>query len=160
MSVENEQLLLNEDVYIEDTMRHRYLTFELDSEEYAVEIAYVREIVNMKPITRIPDTPDYVEGIINVRGDIAPVIDIRKRFLKPSRPADESASIIIFVEYKDYYLGLVADAVIEVLTIESEFIVPPPSAKLNYHNQFVKSIGKVGTKVKQILDLDRLLAQE
>ena len=156
MSLENDQVLQTEMDSIEDTTKDQYLTFEIDGEEYAVGIAYVNEIVNMKPITKVPDTPDYLEGIINVRGDIAPVINVRKRFLKPSEGFDES-NCIVFVLYKGYYLGLIADSVKEVIFIEEEFIVPPPSAKLSYHNQFIKSIGKVGTKVKLLLDLDRFL---
>ena len=157
MAIENE-VLQNEDV-LEETVKDQYLTFEIDNEEYAVSIAYVKEISVMVPITKVPETPDYVEGIINVRGDIAPVINVRKRFTKESRLFDES-SCIIFVVYKEYYLGLIADSVKEVIFIYEDAIVPPPSARLNYHNQFVKNIGKVGAKVKLILDLDRLLLQD
>lgn len=159
MSIENEQILHKDDSEIEETTKDQYLTFELDNEEYAVGIAYVREITQMQPITKVPETPDYVEGIINVRGDIAPVINVRKRFMKETKPFDES-NCIVFVIYKDYYLGLIADAVKEVIFIYEDSIVPPPSAKLSFHNQFVKNIGKVGTKVKLILDLDRFLLQD
>jgi len=156
MSIENEQTLQQEDGSIEETTKDQYLTFEIDNEEYAVGIAYVKEIITMVPITKVPDTPDYVEGIINVRGDITPVINVRKRFLKESKPFDE-LSCIVFVVYKGYYLGLIADSVKEVIFIYEDAIVPPPSAKLSYHNQFVKSIGKSGAKVKLMLDLDRFL---
>lgn len=159
MAMENDQMLNQEEVTIEEATKDQYLTFEIDNEEYAVGIAYVKEIINMLPITKVPETPDYVEGIINLRGDIAPVINVRKRFLKQPKEFDEQ-TCIVFVMYKEYYLGLIADAVKEVIYIEEEFIVPPPSAKLSYYNQFIKSIGKVGTKVKLLLDLDRFLLQE
>ena len=159
MSLENEQVLQMEDGLIEESTKDQYLTFEIDNEEYAVGIAYVKEIYMMMPITKVPETPDFVEGIINLRGDIVPVINVRKRFMKQPKPFDES-SCIIFVVYKEYYLGLIADSVKEVIFIYQEDVVPPPSAKLSFHNQFVKSIGKVGAKVKLILDLDRFLLQE
>ena len=159
MSNENEQTMYQERSFMEETTKDQYLTFEIDNEEYAVSIAYVKEIIMMKPITKVPDTPDYVEGIINVRGDIAPVINVRKRFMKETKAFDES-SCIIFIDYKEYYFGLIADAVKEVMFIYEDAIVPPPSAKLSYHNQFVKSIGKAGAKVKLMLDLDRFLLQD
>ena len=159
MSTENEQDIQQYEETLDETTKDQYLTFEIDNEEYAVSIAYVKEITMMVPITKVPETPDYVEGIINVRGDIAPVINVRKRFLKEFKPFDES-SCIIFVVYKDYYLGLIADAVKEVIFIYEDSIVPPPSAKLSFHNQFIKSIGKVGVKVKLMLDLDRFLLQD
>ena len=159
MAVDNELLTDASDELIEETVKDQYLTFEIDNEEYAVSIAYVREITVMTNITKVPETPDYLEGIVNVRGDIVPIIDVRKRFMKESKIFDES-SCIIFIEYKGYYLGLIADAVREVTFIYEDAIVPPPSARLSYHNQFVKNIGKVGAKVKLILDLDRLLLQE
>jgi len=159
MSIENEAVIQQDEGSIEETTRDQYLTFEIDNEEYAVGIAYVREIIMMVPITKVPDTPDYVEGIINVRGDIAPVINVRKRFMKESKPFDD-LNCIVFVVYKDYYLGLIADAVKEVVFMYEDSIVPPPSAKLSYHNQFIKSIGKTGAKVKLILDLDRFLLQD
>ena len=159
MSIENEQALQMEDSLIEESTKDQYLIFEIDNEEYAVSITYVKEIMQMMPITKVPETQDFVEGIVNLRGDIAPVINVRKRFMKMPKPFDES-SCIIFVVYKEYYLGLIADAVKEVMFIYDENIVPPPSAKLSFHNQFVKSIGKIGEKVKLILDLDRFLLQD
>ena len=159
MSIDNDQNLQQSEDTIEDATKDQYLTFEIDNEEYAVSIAFVKEIIMMVPITKVPDTPDYIEGIINVRGDIAPVINVRKRFMKESKPFDDS-SCIVFIIYKDYFLGLIADAVKEVIFIYEDAIVPPPSAKLSYHNQFVKSIGKDGSKVKLILDLDRFLLQD
>ena len=159
MAIDNENILQQDEAPADETTKDQYLTFEIDNEEYAVGIAYVKEIAMMVPITKVPETPDYVEGIINVRGDIAPVINVRKRFMKESKPFDES-TCIVFVVYKDYYLGLIADAVREVVFIYESDIVPPPSAKMSFHNQFIKSIGKVGAKVKLILDLDRFLLQE
>ena len=159
MAIDTDLLADTSEDFLDETVKDQYLTFEIDNEEYAVSIAYVREITVMNTITKVPETPDYLEGIVNVRGDIVPIIDVRKRFMKESKLFDES-SCIIFIEYKDYYLGLIADAVREVTFIYEDSIVAPPNARLSFHNQFVKNIGKVGAKVKLILDLDRLLLQE
>lgn len=161
MSSENEQgLQLDEEISIEEATKDQYLTFEIDNEEYAISIAYIKEIINIdKVITKVPETPHYVDGIYSLRGDIISVINVRKRFMKPVKPFDE-LTCIVCVEYGGYLLGLIVDSVKEVLYIYEEDIIIPPSAKLSYSNQFIKNIGKVGEKVKLILDLERFLLQD
>lgn len=158
MSAENDQLVQTSQS-IEEITKDQYLTFVIDDEEYAIGIAYTKEIVNNLSITKVPQTPNYVEGIVSLRGDIIPVINVRKRFMKQDKPFDDQ-TCIVFVEYHGYQLGLIVDNVKEVMFIEEEFIVPPPSAKLSYYNQFIKNIGKIGDKIKLLLDLDRFLLQE
>lgn len=158
MSTENDQLIQTNQS-IEEITKDQYLTFVIDNEEYAIGIAYTKEIVNNLSITKVPQTPNYVEGIVSLRGDIIPVINVRKRFMKPDKPFDDQ-TCIVFVDYHSYQLGLIVDNVKEVMFIEEEFIVPPPSAKLSYYNQFIKNIGKVGDKIKLLLDLDRFLLQD
>ena len=158
MAAENEQLL-RDNGSIEEITKDQYLTFVIDDEEYAIGIAYTREIVNNLSIFKVPQTPNYVEGIVSLRGDIIPVINVRKRFMKPDKPFDDQ-TCIVFVDYHGYQLGLIVDNVREVMFIEEEYIVPPPSAKLNFYNQFIKNIGKVGDRVKLLLDLDKFLLQE
>lgn len=158
MSTENDQLVQTSQS-IEEITKDQYLTFVIDEEEYAIGIAYTKEIVNNLSITKVPQTPNYVEGIVSLRGDIIPVINVRKRFEKQDKPFDDQ-TCIVFVEYHDYQLGLIVDNVKEVMFIEEEFIVPPPSAKLSYYNQFIKNIGKIGDKIKLLLDLDKFLLQE
>jgi len=158
MSAENEQLI-HDNESLEEITKDQYLTFVIDDEEYAIGIAYTREIVNQLSIFKVPQTPNYVEGIVSLRGDIIPVINVRKRFMKPDKPFDDQ-TCIVFVEYQNYQLGLIVDNVREVMFIEEDFIVPPPSAKLSYYNQFIKNIGKVGDNVKLLLDLDKFLLQE
>lgn len=157
-AVDNNNLMEN-DTSIEEITKDQYLTFVIDNEEYAIDIAYIKEIINMEPITSVPHSSDYIEGIISLRGDIIPVINVRRRFIKPVIPFDELTCIVV-VEYEDYQLGLVVDDVKEVIFIYEEFIVAPPSAKLNYYNQFIKNIGKVGNTVKLLLDLDRFLLDD
>jgi purine-binding chemotaxis protein CheW len=119
----------------------------------------VKEIIEMVPITRIPDSPEYVEGIINLRGDIIGVLDVRKRFSKNPKPYDEQTCIIV-VEHEEYTLGLIVDSVNEVLRIAEGNIAAPPNAKLNHHNQYIRNIGQVDNEVVLLLDLERLLQQE
>ena len=142
-----------------NTLKDQYLTFVIEDEEYGIEIANIKEIISICAITLIPETPAYLEGIISLRGDIIPVINVRKRFLKPPKEYDELTCIIV-IEYREYSLGLVVDAVKEVMYISEENILPPPSDRLNYYNQFIKNIGRVGESMKLLLDLDRFLVQD
>ncbi|GHU51316.1 chemotaxis protein CheW [Clostridia bacterium] len=157
MAAESEHVTQNQS--IEEITKDQYLTFIIDDEEYAIGIAYIQEIVNNLSITVVPQTPDYVKGIVSLRGDIIPAIDVRCRFHKPEKEFDEQ-TCIVFVEYQGYQLGLIVDKVKEVMFIEEDFIAPPPSAKLSYYNQFVKSIGQVGDEIRLLLDLDKFLLQD
>ncbi len=142
----------------EDTTKNRYLTFEIDNEEYAIGIINVNEIITMSAITIVPETPAYVKGIINLRGEIIPVIDVRRRFMKMEKEYDELTCIVV-IEYSGYVLGLIVDNVKAVDYIPEEDVAPPPNAKLNHYNQYIRNIGRVGDKVKLFLDLDKFLLQ-
>ncbi|MCL1844443.1 MAG: chemotaxis protein CheW [Defluviitaleaceae bacterium] len=144
---------------LDDTIKDQYLTFAIEDEDYGVEIAYVKEIIKMQSITKVPDMPNFIEGITNLRGDLIGVLDVRKRFGKPFKEHDEETCIIVIV-YGDYTLGMIVDAVQETAIIPEERIAPPPSAKLSYANQFVRNIGKVNDEVKLLLDVERFLAQD
>ena len=154
---ENEEIMAESNGI--DTTKDRFMTFNIDSEEYGLEISSVKEIIEMVPITRIPESPEFVEGIINLRGDIIGVLDVRKRFLKNPKPYDEQTCIIV-VEHSGYNLGLIVDSVNEVMTIEEGNISAPPNAKLNHYNQYIRNIGQVENGVVLLLDLDKLLQQE
>ncbi|WP_010251101.1 chemotaxis protein CheW [Acetivibrio cellulolyticus] len=143
----------------EDTQKDKYLTFVLGREEYGIGINYVTEIVGIQSITQIPELPDYVKGIINLRGKIIPVIDVRLRFGKEVREyTDRTCTIVI--EVKDITVGLIVDAVAEVSAITEKNIVPPPQLSRGYHQKYIKGIGKVGDTVKLLLDCDRLLSDD
>ena len=148
-----------EDNHVSDLIKDQYLTFAIEDEVYGVEIAYVKEISQMLPITKVPHMPDYIEGIANLRGELIGVIDVRKRFRKTPKEHDEQTCIIIIMN-EDYLLGLIVDAVKETATIQSFNISPPPSAKLSYTNNFIRNIGKIGDSVNLLLDLERFLAQD
>ena len=142
-----------------DTTKDRYLTFYIDSEEYGLDISSVKEIIEMVPITKVPESPEFVEGIINLRGDIIGVLDVRKRFSKYPKPYDEHTCIVV-VDYDEYTLGLIVDSVSEVMTIAEDNISPPPNAKLSHYNQYIRNIGQVENGVVLLLDLEKLLQQE
>lgn len=144
---------------VPDIMKNQFLTFAIDNEDYGIEIAYITSIIQMQDITKVPDMPDYIVGITNLRGDLIGVIDVRRRFRKPPKDYDDLSCIIV-IEWNGDILGLIVDSVKDTDTIENENIISPPSAKLSYHNQFVRNIGKVGKSVRLLLDLERFLAQD
>lgn len=143
----------------EDTLKGKFLTFSLGAEEYGIEIRYVTEIIGMQAITEVPDLEEYVKGIINLRGKIIPVIDVRLRFGKPPQEYNDRTCVVV-VDIKELSVGLIVDTVAEVLTIEEQDIVPPPQLNSNNHQRFINAIGKVGNEVKLILDCDRLLSDD
>lgn len=143
----------------EDTQRGRYLTFSLDSEIYGIEIKYVIEIIGIQPITQVPEVPSYVKGIINLRGKIIPVIDMRIKFKKEPLKYNDRTCIIV-VDIQNMTVGLIVDNVSEVLTIEDENIVPPPDYKTGFRNRYIKGIGKAGDDVKLLLDCNKLLKDD
>lgn len=143
---------------VEDTIKDQYLTFKIENEEYGVELARVKEIIKMQPITRVPEMPNFIEGLTNLRGDLIGVLDVRKRFGMPSKEQDEETCIIVIIG--DYTLGMIVDAVSETARIPEEKMAPPPNAKLSYANQFIRNIGRVNEDVKLLIDLERFLAQD
>lgn len=152
MSESTEELI---DSY-EDTQKGKYLTFSVGKEYYGIEIRYVTEIIGIQEITEVPELPMYIKGIINLRGKIIPVMDVRLRFKKEPKEYNDRTCVIV-VDIKDISIGLIVDNVSEVLNIDENNIVPPPNIKAGFHNRYVKEIGKVGSEVKLLLDCDKLL---
>lgn len=140
----------------EDTQKGKFLTFSLEKEEYGIEIKYVTEIIGIQPITEIPELPTYVKGIINLRGKIIPVMDIRLRFKKQPRDYNDRTCIIV-IDIQDISIGLIVDTVEEVLSIPEQDIVPQPQGNKGFQNRYIKGIGKIGNDVKLLLDCDKLL---
>jgi len=145
----------------DETMKDQYLTFAIEDEDYGIEIVYVKEIIKMQAITRVPEMPNYIEGITNLRGDLIGVLDVRKRFNMSSKEHDDETCIIVIV-HSDYgQLGMIVDAVQETVIITQDKVAPPPNAKLNYANQFIRNIGRIGEDdVKLLVDVERFLAQD
>jgi purine-binding chemotaxis protein CheW len=139
-----------------DITLNLYLAFVIEDEQYAVEVSSIKEIIGVVPITIVPQTENYIKGIINLRGDIIPVIDMRSRFMKPEIEYDDQTCIVV-VLYQEYILGLIVDQILGVYTIEDEMIAPPPNAKLSYSNQFVKNIGRKEDGILLLMDLEKVL---
>ena len=143
----------------EDTQKDRFLTFSLGKETYGIEIKYVTEIIGIQDITEIPELPEYVKGIINLRGKIIPVMDVRLRFKKDAREYNDRTCVIV-VDIKDISIGLIVDSVSEVLTIDEQDIVEPPQMSKGLNNKYIKKIGKIGNDVKLLLDCEKLLNED
>ena len=143
----------------EDTQRGKYLTFSVGREEYGIEICYVTEIIGIQEITEVPELPDYLKGIINLRGKIIPVMDVRVRFRLKAQEYNDRTCIVV-VDVGELPVGLIVDRVLEVLTIEDADIVPPPDGKSGFQNRYVNNIGKTGKSVKLLLDCEKLIRED
>jgi len=137
----------------------QFLTFKLGAETFAVEVGKVREILDLTTVTKVPQTPDYLRGVINLRGSVVPVIDLRVRFGMP-RARDTVNTCIIVVEVtvggESVILGTLADSVQEVFDLESAQIEPVPSIGTKLNTQFMKGMGKHNDSFLIILDIDNL----
>ena len=143
----------------EDTQKGKFLTFSVGKEAYGIEIKFVTEIIGIQDITEVPELPNYVKGIINLRGKIIPVIDVRIRFKKEPKQYNDRTCIVV-IDIKEISVGLIVDNVAEVINIDDSNIVPPPDIKTGFHSRYVRGIGKVGNEVKLLLDCDKLLNDE
>jgi purine-binding chemotaxis protein CheW len=143
----------------EESQKDKYLTFRVGEEDFAVEISYVIEIIGIQKITGLPDMPDFIKGVINLRGRVIPVMDVRLRFRMEELEYGDRTCIIV-AKVGDTYFGLIVDTVSEVMDIPSDQIDPPPKSRLSGKRQYIKGIGKVGDGVKIILDISRILSEE
>jgi purine-binding chemotaxis protein CheW len=138
----------------------KYLTFALGSEEYGLEILKVREIIGFMEITAVPQTPAYVKGVINLRGQVIPVIDLRSKFgMQTADVTDETCIIVVEIcqNGRKFSTGIVVDHVQEVLDIDGENIEEAPQFGASVDTDFILGMGKVGDSVKILLDIDKVL---
>ena len=144
----------------EDTQKDKYLTFRLGDEVYGIDIRVVMEIIGILPITSVPEVPEYVKGIINLRGKIIPVVDMRLRFRREFREYTDRTCVIV-IDADGVLIGLIIDGVSDVLTIPEEKVVPPPKLKAA-QNRYVRGIGRLedGGKVVLLLDWQKLFSEE
>ena len=140
----------------DDAMKDRYLTFRVGDEVYGIEIAYVTEIVGMQKITEVPDMPNFVRGVINLRGQVIPVIDVRARFHMEDRTYDDRTCVVV-IQLNETSIGLVVDTVNEVMDIPADQVSPPPKLGQGEGNRYIRGMGKVGDEVKILLDAGKLL---
>ena len=139
----------------------QYLTFSLGNELYGLEILKVQEIIGLMPVTKVPRTPHFVRGVINLRGKVIPVIELRTKFEMESRE-DTSMTCIIVVQVatatQHVTMGIIVDEVAEVMAIQGNQIEPAPSFGAGVKTEFILGIAKVGAKVVILLDVDRVLS--
>lgn len=141
-------------------LREKYLTFTLNSEEYGLEILKVREIIGYMGITPVPRTPPYVKGVINLRGQVIPVIDLRLKFDMPeAEVTDRTCIIVVEINSGDTKLqmGIVVDSVSEVLDIAPDQLEAPPDLGTDIDTEMILALGKFGDRVKILLDIDKVL---
>ena len=139
----------------------KYLTFALGKEEYGVQILKVREIIGFMDITPVPRTPAYVKGVINLRGQVIPVIDLRAKFGMPSRERTEETCIVVAEIHqagRKVSTGVIVDRVSEVLNIKPDQIEDAPAFDSSVRTDFILGMGKIGANVKILLDLDKVLS--
>ena len=141
----------------------KYLTFALGKEEYGLEILKVREIIGLMDITAVPRTPSYVRGVINLRGQVISVVDLRAKFGMPAVEKTEHTCItVVEINHRDRKLntGIIVDRVSEVLNISDDKIEDPPSFGETTNTEFILGMGKIGQSVKILLDIDKVLTHD
>lgn len=136
-----------------ETLEGRYLTFEFSGDVYGIDLSHVTEIVGMQRITRLPEVPDYIKGVVNLRGRIIPLIDMRIKFNKPASEYDERTCVII-IEMQNLTAGLIVDRVADVVSIEPEKIAQPPADDEKY--RYIRGIASCDGQTRLILNSEEL----
>lgn len=135
------------------------VTFSIGEEEFGVNILKVQEINRTMEITKVPRAPAFVEGVINLRGKVIPIIDLRSRFGLASKPEDKDTRIIV-IEINNVIVGFVVDAVSEVLRIPASTVEPPPPVVAGVESDYISAVGKLKDRLLIMLDLDKILTTE
>ena len=152
---------LNENAQSEEAQKEMFMTFQTGKEFFGISISYVNEIIGMQEITAIPEVDDYIMGLINLRGKIIPVIDVRVRFkMEPEEQTDRTC--IIVIDVKSMLIGLIVEKIAEVDTIREDDIMPPPSfgKKGQEHNKYVYGLARTGETMKLLLDPEKLIKDD
>lgn len=139
----------------------KYLTFRVAQEEYGLEILKVQEIIQMQAVTKVPRTPEYVRGVINLRGKVIPVIDLRKKFgIEAANDNEKTCIIVVQITNGSSMvtMGIIIDEVKEVLDIKAEHIEETPSFGSSIDTEFILGMGKIGQNVKILLDIDKVMS--
>ena len=141
----------------------QYVTFSLGDELFGVEVTKTREILSLTPVTKVPQTPDYLLGVINLRGQVVPVVDMRLKLGLPAGDETEDTCIIVVdvqVDGETITVGALADAVREVMDIRSDQIEPPPRLGTRLNTEFINGMGKVDEQFMILLNIDRIFNSE
>ncbi len=143
----------------EDQSIRQLVGFRLDDADYAIAITKIREIILMKPITRLPQVPPSIEGLINLRGTVIPLVNLRKRFGLPARPFDDETRTIV-VTVHDKTIGCIVDEVTQVVRVASDQIQPVPLAMTAVSRRYVAGLARLEDRLVIILDIDKLFGQD
>jgi len=133
------------------------VSFHVGGEEFGLDILRVQEIIRIQPLTRVPNSPDFVDGVINLRGKVIPVIALRKRFGLPDQANDKQTRIVV-IEVNGNVLGFIVDSVSEVLRIPADTVEPPPRLG-KVEREYVSGVGKLNDRLLILLDVDRLMSE-
>jgi purine-binding chemotaxis protein CheW len=133
------------------------VSFNIGGEEFGVDILKVQEINRMLDVTRVPNTPEYVDGVINLRGKVIPIIDLRRRFNMERKDHDKNTRIVV-VELSGVVVGFVVDAVSEVLRIPKSVTEPPPPIVAGIQADYITAVGKLEDRLLILLDLEKVIA--
>jgi len=133
------------------------VSFNVGNEEFGVDILCVQEINRMLQITKVPNAPEFVDGVINLRGKVIPVIDLRQKLGMPRKEHDKNTRIIV-VEVNNKTVGFIVDAVREVLRIPSDITEAPPEIAAGINSEFIKSVGKLEDRLLILIDLEKILS--
>jgi len=139
----------------------QYLTFKLEEEIFAVDVANVREILDFTPATKVPGTPEFMRGVINVRGNVVPIVDMRLKFgLSKTEKTVDTCIVVMEISVDDdkIVLGALVDSVQEVFEMEASQIEPPPRMGTRWKTEYIKGIGKRNDNLIIILDIDRVFS--
>jgi len=143
----------------EDTLRNKFLTFFIEDQLFGISIADVVEIVGMQDITKVPEFPSYAKGVINLRGIIIPIIDVRLR-LKKEEAAYNERTCIIVTNINGSYIGFIVDSVNEVTKISEEDVSAPPHMGSDYVNTYITGIAKIENIIVLIMDIKKMLNEK
>ena len=135
----------------------KYLTFRLGAEEYGLEILKVQEIIQMQAITRIPRTPEYVRGVINLRGKVIPVVDMRIKF-QLGEPTYDPFTVVIILNIGGRVVGMVVDSVSDVTTLTPDQIKPAPEMGTAFNSDYMIGLGTVDERMLILVDIDKLMS--
>ena len=150
-------------VSIGSMLAGKYLTFKLAEEEYGLAILKVQEIIQMQAVTKVPRTPENVRGVINLRGKVIPVIDLRRKFgFEATQDTEKTCIIVVQISQGDgiVVMGIIIDEVKEVLDIRAENIEETPSFGASINTEFIMGMGKIGANVKILLDIDKVMSAQ
>lgn len=143
----------------DDTLKDKYLTFYTDKQLFGISISEVVQIVGMQEVTAVPEFPSYAKGVINLRGIIIPIIDVRLRLKKEEIPYNERTCIIV-TNINGAYIGFIVDSVNEVTNINGENISNPPQMGIDYINTYIIGIAKLNNSIVLLIDLKKILNEK